>query len=60
MQVTIRTDVKTNDTGILFSVYGPPKKSQRSRAPIDVNIFASSGSDQLIMYDVEYLENIFD
>jgi hypothetical protein len=48
MQISIKHVVATNDTGILFKLYAPPKKGQTERQPIDVNVFASTGNDHLL------------
>ena len=57
--MTLRLDVASPDAAIVFSVYAPPGRSQASREPHDVLVFASFSANQVINENQEYLETLF-
>lgn len=60
LQLTVQHNSSNANSGILMSLYGPLHKNEESRIPLDVNIFASSTKDILIVENQTYLEKIFD
>ena len=58
LQVTVIQNTTNSNSGILFSVYGPPRRDETLRGPLYVNVFASSTSSHLLAADQVYFENI--
>ena len=51
LQLTLQHTSHNDNSVVLLSLYGPPGKDADSRMPIDVNVFASSTKDILLVED---------
>ena len=60
LTLTLKENITSDDSGVVFSVYGPPRKDINTRDPLNVNVFASTAQDQLLIAGQEYLETMFD
>ena len=57
--MTLKLQITSPDAAVVFSIYAPPGRSQTSRKPHDVLVFASFSANQVITENQEYLETLF-
>lgn len=57
--MTQKLQIDSPDAAIVFSLYAPPTRDQKSRIAHDVLVFASYAEDQVIQEGQEYLETMF-